>query len=117
MSWAGSTRGSVEGRGPSIHCRSPRTRSGKQLIIDGAGVLAQLSHGDAHPQVTTRSSVPSPTVTIIPVHSSRRTRASLLLAPDERPRVVGPILRHNRIAVTRIICSLGSAASTREAFQ
>jgi integrase len=39
-------------------------------------------------------------IPVIPVHATRRTCASLLIAPEVHPRVVMTILRHSKIAVT-----------------
>jgi integrase len=64
-----------------------------------------------------RSSVRRADVPIIPVHSTRRTCASLLVALDVHPRVAMSILRHSKIAVTMDIYSQVSAASTREALK
>ena len=64
-----------------------------------------------------RSSVRRAGVPVIPVHSTRRTCASLLVALDAHPRVAMAILRHSKIAVTMDIYSQVSAASTREALK
>lgn len=64
-----------------------------------------------------RSSVQRAGVPVIPVHSTRRTCASLLVALDVHPRVAMAILRHSKIAVTMDIYSQVSAASTREALK
>ena len=64
-----------------------------------------------------RSSVRRAGVPVIPVHSTRRTCASLLVALDVHPRVAMAILRHSKIAVTMDIYSQVSAASTREALK
>ena len=64
-----------------------------------------------------RSSVRRAGVPVIPVHSTRRTCASLLVALDVHPRVAMAILRHSKIAVTMDIYSPVSAASTREALK
>lgn len=54
-------------------------------------------------------------VPVIPVHSTRRTCASLLVELDVHPRVAMQILRHSRISVTMDIYSQVASASTREA--
>ena len=54
-------------------------------------------------------------VPIIPVHSTRRTCASLLLELDVHPRVTMQILRHSQIAVTMDIYAQVAPASTRAA--
>jgi integrase len=53
----------------------------------------------------------------IPVHSTRRTCASLLVALDVHPRVAMQIMRHSQIAVTMNIYSEVSSAETREALR
>jgi hypothetical protein len=57
----------------------------------------------------------SPSSRCTPVHATRRTRASLLVALDVHPRVAMTILRHSKIAVTMDIYSQVSSASTKEA--
>jgi integrase len=54
-------------------------------------------------------------VPIIPVHSTRRTCASLLVELDVHPRVTMPILRHSQIAVTMDIHAQVAPASSRAA--
>jgi integrase len=54
-------------------------------------------------------------VPVIPVHSTRRTRASLLVELDVHPRVTMQILRHSQIAVTMDIYAQVAPASTRAA--
>ena len=56
-------------------------------------------------------------VPVIPVHATRRTCASLLVALDVHPRVATTILRHCKIAVTMDIYSQVSSASTKEALK
>lgn len=51
----------------------------------------------------------------IPVHSTRRTCASLLVEFDVHPRVTMQILRHSQIAVTMNIYAQVAPASTRAA--
>jgi integrase len=53
----------------------------------------------------------------IPVHSTRRTCASLLVALDVHPRVAMQIMRHSQIAVTMNVYSEVSSAETREALR
>jgi integrase len=53
----------------------------------------------------------------IPVHSTRRTCASLLVALDVHPRVAMQIMRHSQIAVTMNIYSEVSSIETREALK
>ena len=52
-------------------------------------------------------------VPVVPVHSTRRTCASLLVELDVHPRVAMQILRHSQIAVTMDIYSQVASASTR----
>lgn len=54
-------------------------------------------------------------VPVVPVHSTRRTCASLLVELDVHPRVAMQILRHSQIAVTMDIYSQVASASTRQA--
>lgn len=54
-------------------------------------------------------------VPVIPVHSTRRTCASLLVELDVHPRVTMQILRHSQIAVTMEIYAQVAPASTRAA--
>jgi integrase len=56
-------------------------------------------------------------VRAIPVHTTRRTCASLLVALDVHPRVAMQILRHSQIAVTMNIYSEVSSAETRAALK
>ncbi|KGN31142.1 integrase [Knoellia sinensis KCTC 19936] len=87
----------------------------------GTGLMLTTRLGDPldprNFQRAFRSSVRRAGVPIIPVHSTRRTCASLLVALDVHPRVAMAILRHSKIAVTMDIYSQVSAASTREALK
>jgi integrase len=56
-------------------------------------------------------------VPVIPVHATRRTCASLLVALDVHPGVAMTILRHSKIAVTMDIYSQVSSASTKAALK
>jgi len=56
-------------------------------------------------------------VPVIPVHATRRTCASLLVALDVHPRVAMAIMRHSKIAVTMDIYAQVSSESTRAALQ
>lgn len=56
-------------------------------------------------------------VPIIPVHATRRTCASLLVALDVHPRVAMAVLRHSRIAMTMEVYSQVSSQATREALR
>jgi integrase len=56
-------------------------------------------------------------VRVIPVHATRRTCASLLVALDVHPRVAMQILRHSQIAVTMNIYSEVTTKETREALR
>jgi integrase len=56
-------------------------------------------------------------VSIIPVHATRKTCASLLVAMDVHPRVAMQILRHSQIAVTMNVYSEVSSEGTREALR
>jgi integrase len=53
----------------------------------------------------------------IPVHTTRRTCASLLAALDVHPRVAMAILRHSQIAVTMDVCTEVSSKQTRAALR
>jgi integrase len=53
----------------------------------------------------------------VPVHTTRRTCASLLVAMDVHPRVVMQILRHSQIAVTMNVYSEVTSAETRKALK
>lgn len=54
-------------------------------------------------------------VPVIPVHSTRRTCASLLVAMNVHPRVAMQILRHSQISVTMDIYAQVAPAAAREA--
>jgi integrase len=56
-------------------------------------------------------------VPVIPVHTTRKTCASLLVALEVHPRVAMQILRHSQIAVTMNIYSEVSSKDTREALK
>lgn len=56
-------------------------------------------------------------VPVVPIHSTRRTCASLLVALDVHPRVAMAVLRHSRISVTMEVYSQASSASTRDALK
>ena len=56
-------------------------------------------------------------VPVIPIHATRRTCASLLVALDVHPRVATAVLRHSRIALTMEVYSVVSAQSTRDALR
>ena len=56
-------------------------------------------------------------VPVVPIHSTRRTCASLLVALDVHPRVAMAVLRHSRIALTMEIYSQVSSSSTRDALK
>lgn len=56
-------------------------------------------------------------VPIIPVHATRRTCASLLVALDVHPRVAMAVLRHSRISMTMEVYSQVSSQATREALR
>ncbi|WP_214111074.1 tyrosine-type recombinase/integrase [Acrocarpospora catenulata] len=53
----------------------------------------------------------------IPVHATRKTCASLLVALDVHPRIAMQILRHSQIAVTMNIYSEVSSEATRQALK
>jgi integrase len=53
----------------------------------------------------------------IPVHATRKTCASLLVALDVHPRVAMQILRHSQISVTMNVYSEVSSAATRKALK
>jgi integrase len=52
-----------------------------------------------------------------PVHATRKTCASLLVALDVHPRVAMQVLRHSQISVTMNIYSEVSSDSTRRALK
>ena len=54
-------------------------------------------------------------VRVIPVHATRKTCASLLVALDVHPRVAMQVLRHSQISVTMNIYSEVSSDATRRA--
>ena len=56
-------------------------------------------------------------VPVIPVHATRRTCASLLVALEIHPRVAMAVLRHSRIALTMEIYSQVAPQSSRTAVQ
>ncbi len=56
-------------------------------------------------------------VPVVPIHSTRRTCASLLVALDVHPRVAMAVLRHSRIALTMEIYSQVSSTATRDALR
>ncbi|MEU4724781.1 tyrosine-type recombinase/integrase [Nonomuraea dietziae] len=53
----------------------------------------------------------------IPVHATRKTCASLLVALNVHPRIAMQILRHSQIAVTMNIYSEVSSEATRKALK
>lgn len=87
----------------------------------GTGLVLTTGLGDAidprNFQRAFRSGVRRSGVPVIPVHSTRRTCASLLVALDVHPRVAMAILRHSKIAVTMDIYSQVSSTSTRDALK
>ncbi|MCG5220414.1 site-specific integrase [Streptosporangium sp. KLBMP 9127] len=56
-------------------------------------------------------------VRAVPVHATRKTCASLLVALDVHPRIAMQILRHSQIAVTMNVYSEVSLEDTREALK
>jgi integrase len=56
-------------------------------------------------------------VRVIPVHATRKTCASLLVALDVHPRVAMQVLRHSQISVTMNIYSEVSSDATRRALK
>ncbi|WP_329095146.1 site-specific integrase [Actinomadura citrea] len=56
-------------------------------------------------------------VRLIPVHATRKTCASLLVAMDVHPRVAMQILRHSQISVTMNVYSEVSSDATRKALK
>jgi integrase len=56
-------------------------------------------------------------VRLIPVHATRKTCASLLVALDVHPRVAMQILRHSQISVTMNVYSEVSSTATRKALK
>ena len=53
----------------------------------------------------------------IPVHATRKTCASILVAMDVHPRVAMQILRHSQISVTMNVYSEVSSDATRKALK
>ena len=66
-----------------------------------------------HRQFKVRAAVAG--VPVIPVHSTRRTCASLLVDFGVHPRVAMQILRHSKIALTMEIYAQVSSSSARDA--
>jgi integrase len=56
-------------------------------------------------------------VRVIPVHATRKTCASLLVALDVHPRVAMQVLRHSQISVTMNVYSEVSSDTTRRALK
>ena len=56
-------------------------------------------------------------VPVVPIHATRRTCASLLVALDVHPRVAMAVLHRSRIALTMAIYSQVPSKSTRDARQ
>ncbi|MGB3185556.1 MAG: tyrosine-type recombinase/integrase [Ornithinimicrobium sp.] len=56
-------------------------------------------------------------VPVVPVHATRRTCATLLVALDVHPRVAMVVLRHSRIALTMEVYSQVSSHATRDALR
>lgn len=87
----------------------------------GSGLVVTTRYGTAveprnfHRQFKARCAKAE--VRPIPVHATRRTCASLLVAMDVHPRVAMQILRHSQIAVTMNIYSEVSSTETREALK
>jgi integrase len=85
------------------------------------GLVLTTRHGDAldprnfHRAFKLRANAAG--VPEIPVHATRKTCASLLVALDVHPRVAMAILRHSKIAITMEIYSQVSSASTRKALK
>ncbi|WP_344193068.1 tyrosine-type recombinase/integrase [Pedococcus aerophilus] len=102
-----------------------RTEARLRLAAGGAwagtGLVLTTRLGDAldprnfHRAFKTRAAKAG--VPVMPVHATRHTCASLLVALDVHPRVAMAILRHSKIAVTMDIYSQVSSATTREALK
>jgi integrase len=56
-------------------------------------------------------------VRLIPVHATRKTCASLLVALDVHPRVAMQVLRHSQISVTMDVYAEVSSEATRRALK
>lgn len=56
-------------------------------------------------------------VRVIPVHATRKTFASLLVALDVHPRVAMQVLRHSQISVTMDVYAEVSSEATRRALK
>jgi integrase len=87
----------------------------------GSGLLLTTGHGRPidprnfqrfFPARATKGEVP-----VIPVHATRRTCSSLLVARNVHPRVAMTMLRHSKIAVTIDISTQVSSSSTKEALK
>jgi len=93
----------------------------KSSAHTGTGLVLTTRLGDPidprNFQRAFRSSVRRAGVPVIPVHSTRRTCASLLVAMNVHPRVAMAILRHSQIAVTMDIYSQVSTESARRALR
>jgi integrase len=87
----------------------------------GSGLLLTTRFGNPidprNVQRVFQARATKPDVPAIPVHASRRTCASLLVALNVHPRVATTILRHSKIAVTMDIYSHVSSTSTKEALK
>jgi integrase len=87
----------------------------------GRGLVLTTGHGSAieprnvHPEFKARCRKAG--LRSVPVHTTRRTCASLLLAMDVHPRVVMQILPHSQIAVTVNAYSEVTSNETREALK
>lgn len=100
----------------------------RQLAKDGAGdawrdsgLLITTGHGTAvEPRNFNRSFAArcrKSEVRLVPLHTTRKTCASLLVTLGVHPRVVMQILRHSQIAVTMNIYSEAASEDTKAALQ
>lgn len=114
---------------PGICLTALRLRAREQ---EAPGSIAPRASGDPDLVFTTRNGNPidprsfsrsfanrgrNAGVRLIPVHATRRTCASLLVALDVHPRVTMQILRHSQIAVTMNIYSEASSDTTLHALR
>lgn len=96
-----------------------RRRSAAGELWGDCGLVLTTRHGDPvdprnfHRDFKLRAVKAG--VPVIPVHATRRTCASLLVALEVHPRVAMAVLRHSRIALTMEVYSQVSSTSARDA--
>jgi integrase len=115
-------------RGKYLHVERPRKGSraaprrrepaapGRWRHVGGCGLVLTMRLGEPidprnfHRAFKTRAEKAD--VAVVPVHATRQTCASLLVALDVHPRVAMAALRHSRIATTMEIYTQVSSTST-----